>query len=294
MDTNQKLVATLAHSAMFQRYARAFNETTRMPLMLRPVDTWLLPFHGKPRENAFCALIAAKSSACCACLRLQETLSQAALTVPATRTCAYGLCETAVAVKLGAQTIGYLQTGQVLRQPPTKAAFQRAVAQARRSGMDLSGPAARQAWFATPVASQKKLDSVTDLLAIFAEHLAAQGNLLALQTANAEPPIITRAKLFIQEHYREELSLLVVSRSVNTSLFYFCKQFRKASGLSFTEFVTRTRIEKAKNLLLNPHLRVSEIAYEIGFHSLTHFNRAFKKILGQSPSEYRGGQQVKL
>jgi AraC-like DNA-binding protein len=47
------------------------------------------------------------------------------------------------------------------------------------------------------------------------------------------------------------------------------------------------RIEKAKNLLLNPNLRISEIAYEIGFQSLTHFNRVFKKIIGQSPTEYR-------
>jgi AraC-like DNA-binding protein/ligand-binding sensor protein len=287
MDANQKLVATLAHSALFQRFVRAFNETTGLPLTLRPVETWQLPFHGKVRENAFCALIAAKSSTCCACLRLQEQLSRDAMTQPATRTCAYGLCETAVPVKLGAQTIGFLQTGQVFRQSPTNAAFQRAVIQARRLGLDLRSPAARQAWFATPVASLKKLDSVTELLAIFAEHLAAQGNQLAMHTAHAEPPIITRARLFIQEHYREELSLLVVSRSVNTSLFYFCKQFRKATGLSFTEFVTRTRIEKAKNLLLNPNLRVSEIAYDIGFHSLTHFNRAFKKILGQSPTEYR-------
>ena len=287
MDANQKLVGTLAHSAMFQRYAHAFNATTGLPITLRPVETWQLPFHGKPRENAFCALIAAKSSTCCACLQLQEKLSHDATTRPATRTCAYGLCETAVPVKLGMATIGFLQTGQVLRQPPTAAAFQRAVAQARRLGMDLSGPAARKAWFATPVADPKKLDAITDFLAIFAEHLATHGNQLALQTANAEPPIITRAKQFIRDHYREELSLLVVSRSVNTSLFYFCKQFRKATGLSFTEFVTRTRIEKAKNLLLNPNLRVSEIAYDIGFHSLTHFNRAFKKILGQSPSEYR-------
>ena len=41
------------------------------------------------------------------------------------------------------------------------------------------------------------------------------------------------------------------------------------------------------NLLLNPNLRVGEIAYEVGFQSLTHFNRVFKKILGYSPTEYR-------
>jgi AraC-like DNA-binding protein len=47
-------------------------------------------------------------------------------------------------------------------------------------------------------------------------------------------------------------------------------------------------VEKARNLLLNPNLRISEIAYEVGFQSLTHFNRVFKKITGQSPTDYRG------
>jgi len=78
-----------------------------------------------------------------------------------------------------------------------------------------------------------------------------------------------------------------VSRAVNTSTFYFCKLFKKATGLNFTEYLSQLRIEKAKNLLLNPNLRVSEIAYETGFQSLTHFNRVFKRIAGQSPTTYR-------
>ena len=63
--------------------------------------------------------------------------------------------------------------------------------------------------------------------------------------------------------------------------------FKKATGVNFTAYVSRLRIEKAKNLLLNLNLNVSEIAYEVGFQSLTHFNRVFKKIMGQSPTEYR-------
>ena len=61
----------------------------------------------------------------------------------------------------------------------------------------------------------------------------------------------------------------------------------KATGINFTDYLSRVRIEKAKNLLLNPNTRVSEVAYAVGFQSLTHFNRVFKKILGQSPTEYR-------
>jgi YesN/AraC family two-component response regulator len=63
--------------------------------------------------------------------------------------------------------------------------------------------------------------------------------------------------------------------------------FKKATGLTFTDYLGRVRVEKAKNLLLNPHLRVSEIAYTVGFQSLTHFNRIFRKVAGEAPTDFR-------
>jgi AraC-like DNA-binding protein len=272
---------------MFGNYERAYTEATGMPVTLRPVETWQLPLHGKRRENPFCAMLAGKSHACGACLQMQEKLAQNAMGQPATMTCAYGLCETAVPVKLGLQTIGFLQTGQVMDQKPTPASFKRAAGQAAKLGVDIDNPEAREAYFQTPVVSQKKLGAVATLLAIFAEHLSIKSNQIAVQQAHDEPPVITKAKKFIEEHHTEELSLGQVAQAVHTSIFYFCKLFRKVTGTTFTEFVSRTRLEKAKNLLLNPNLRVSEIAYEVGFQSLTHFNRTFKSIVGQSPTEYR-------
>jgi len=288
MNANGQLLETLTHSEMFQTYERAYTETTGMPVTLRPVETWQLPLRGKRRENPFCAMMAEKSRSCAACLQMQEKLAQSAADGPFTMTCAYGLCETAVPVKLGAQTIGFLQTGQVMRQKPTATAFNRAVEKAEELGVDINNAKAKEAYFATPVASQKKLDSVSSLLSIFADHLSMKSNQIAVQTTNAEPPVVTKAKQFIQENYTEDLSLGQVAAVVHTSIFYFCKLFRKVTGTTFTEFVSRTRVEKAKNLLLNPNLRISEIAYEIGFQSLTHFNRVFKNIVGESPTEYRG------
>jgi YesN/AraC family two-component response regulator len=147
--------------------------------------------------------------------------------------------------------------------------------------------ALRKAYFSTKVVPQRRQESVIKLLSIFAQHLSILSNQLVLQQETAEPPIIRRAKEYIQQHQSEELSLGQVSKAVNTSTYYFCKMFKKYAGLNFTDYLARVRIEKARNLLLNPNLRVSEIAYEVGFQSLTHFNRVFKKILGQSPTEYR-------
>ncbi len=125
------------------------------------------------------------------------------------------------------------------------------------------------------------------LLTIFAEHLEIVTNQIVIQRDNAEPPMVTKAKDFIREHHAEDLSLPQVAQVAHASPFHFCKLFKRATGLSFTNFLSRVRIEKSKNLLNNPQLRVSEIAYEVGFQSLTHFNRVFQRILGQSPTEYR-------
>ena len=99
--------------------------------------------------------------------------------------------------------------------------------------------------------------------------------------------MVSRAKAYIAEHQDEELSLRQVAGAVNTSAFYFCKMFKQATGLTFTDYLARVRIEKVKNLLMNPHKRISEAAYEAGFQSLSQFNRVFRKIVGESPTVWR-------
>ena len=167
-------------------------------------------------------------------------------------------------------------------------AIDRTAKQISEGGIDADMAKLRSAYFETRVLAPKQYASSVRLLSIFAEHLSMVSNQVVVQQQTAEPPVITRAKQFIHEHQGEDLSLGQVAKAVNTSTFYFCKMFKKATGVNFTDYLSRVRIEKAKNLLLNPNLRISEIAYEVGFQSLTHFNRVFKKIVGQSPTEYRG------
>jgi AraC-like DNA-binding protein len=287
VKANENLIETLMDSQMYRDYERAYSEATGMPVALRPAETWQLPLHGKRKENPFCALVASKSHACAACLQMQEKLRLNALQQPATMSCSYGLCEVAVPVRLGDETVGFLQTGQVMRQKPTARQFDEIALHLEEQGLNGDVEKLRDSWMQTPVLPQKKLDAITHLLSIFAEHLSMKGNQIALQQNHAEPPIITKAKQYIEEHHTEEISLGQVAGAGHTSTFYFCKMFKRATGINFTEFVSRLRAEKAKNLLLNPNLRISEIAYEVGFQSLTHFNRVFKKIMGQSPTDYR-------
>jgi AraC-like DNA-binding protein len=286
-DQEKGLVQALASSKIFQEYERAFTEATGLPVALRPVETWQLPLHGKRHEAPWCALMAGKSRSCANCLQAQEQLAQQASREPQTIVCGAGLCETMVPIRLGERLVGYLQTGQVFPKAPTEKQFERTTKLMAERGVEIDREEMRKAYFETRSMPAKQHESVIKLLAIFAQHLAILSNQIVVRQENAEPPVITKAKKYIEEHQSEDISLGDVAKAVNTSSFYFCKIFRKLTGINFTDYLSRLRIERAKNLLLNPNLRISEIAYEIGFQSLTHFNRVFKRVVGQAPTEFR-------
>jgi len=287
MQNENSLVEALCRSKIYQDYERAFNETTGLPVALRPVESWQLPHHNHRGENPFCAMMAAKSRACAACLQTQQKLGETARMEAASETCQVGLCDTAVPVRLGDKLVAFLHTGQIFRKKPTAAQFDRVSKLVIEWGIQVYIEKLRTAYFNTQVLSAKEHEAMVKLLQIFAQHLSMVSNQIVVQEQNAEPPVITRAKEFIKQHQTEDISLGQVAKAVNTSTFYFCKMFKKITGINFTDYVSRLRIENSKNLLLNPNLRISEIAYEVGFQSLTHFNRVFKKTIGQSPTEYR-------
>jgi AraC-like DNA-binding protein len=284
---NRALVDALVNSKTYRDYERAFSDMTGLPIALQPVETWQLPHHGKRNENELCALLSKKSRACAACLQVQEHLCQKAASEASSVVCPVGLCDTAVPVRMSDRLIGFLQIGQVFRKKPTNEQFKKVEHLCDKWGLEVGRDTLRKAYFSGKVISQKEHDSAVKLLSIFAQHLAMLSNQVFIQQKNSEPPVITKARNFIHEHQTEELSLGQVAKAVNMSSYYFCKTFKKVVGINFTDYVARVRIEKSKNLLLNPNLRVSEIAFEVGFQSLTHFNRVFKKVLGQSPTEYR-------
>jgi len=285
-DRNE-LIEALRQSQVYQEYEHAFSETTGLPVSFRSVESWQLPHHGKRHENRLCAMMAGKSRSCAACLRVQQQLSEGAQDQPQTVTCQLGLVDTAVPVRLGQKLVGFLQTGQIFRKPPTECQFAKTAKVIADWGLEVDAGRLRQAYFSTKVLSVKQYEAMIKLLTIFARHISMVSNQIVVRRDNSEPPAITRAKRFIEENQCEKLSLSQVAKAVNTSSFYFCKMFKKATGLNFTDYVSRVRTEKAKNLLLNPNLRVSEIAFEVGFQSLTHFNRVFKRVVGQSPTNYR-------
>ncbi len=103
----------------------------------------------------------------------------------------------------------------------------------------------------------------------------------------AEPVEIWRARKLIEEHSSEELPLTKVAQAVNISGNYLSEKFKNVTRVNFVEYVAHVRFEKACDLLEVVDLRISEIAFAVGFQSLSQFNRVFKKLSDKPPTEYR-------
>jgi AraC-like DNA-binding protein len=106
----------------------------------------------------------------------------------------------------------------------------------------------------------------------------------------AEPVAIWKARKFIEEHSDEELSLRKVAKAVNINSNHLSEKFKQVTGVNFVDYVARARFEKACKLLRDANCRTSEIAFAVGFQSLSQFNRVFKKLAGKSPTQYRAAK----
>ncbi|MDD5200439.1 MAG: helix-turn-helix domain-containing protein [Terrimicrobiaceae bacterium] len=284
---NSQLVDALVESRIFREYANAWQATTGMPLQFLRADAWNHPVHSSQKRAPLCALLAGCSGTCSVCLQSRARLLRNAAESPCIRTCGFGLCETAVPVRLGRETIGFLLTGQVLREAPTVRDFEELRAVVDRTGTLIDAGSLRAAYFRTPVVGPNVQRAALRMLAIFAQHLASLANQIAIGLTHTEPRVLQRTKAYINEHLDEEVSLAELARRVGTSRFYICKLFKRSMGITFTEYRARCRIERAKSLLLEPNRRVSEVAYDAGFQSLTHFNRIFRRFVGTSPTDFR-------
>src|SRR5580704_10830058 len=103
----------------------------------------------------------------------------------------------------------------------------------------------------------------------------------------AEPVEIWKARKFIHDHSDEKLSLKELAKSVNVSANHLSEKFKQVTGVNFVDYVAHHRIEKARVLLQDRHRRISEIAFAVGFQSLSQFNRTFKRLTRQSPTQFR-------
>jgi AraC-like DNA-binding protein len=136
------------------------------------------------------------------------------------------------------------------------------------------------------------LDQLLQLLNIF-QLLANSDEQAILNSDLTSKNFILKDKIrmgaiyeYIDAHYHSKPDVNIAARKVNLTTPAFCRYFKRQTNMTFTEFVNQYRIERAKNLLMQNH-NVNETCYAVGFESISYFNKLFKEIVGENPSNFR-------
>ncbi|MEY2606753.1 MAG: hypothetical protein QOH31_4575 [Verrucomicrobiota bacterium] len=249
MMQEAELIEQLSRLRVYRDFEQAFSQVTELSVRLKTLGMWNLACAFLNQEGRFTSI-------------------------------------TIVPVWLGENIIGVLQTGRAALEEPMSA-------QLTERKKPYANPVAvknssRRSNGHVPVFSRPRYEAMVHLLQIFAEQLSFYASQIVIRLDEREPYRVRVARTFISNHRADNIDLADVARATHVSTFYLCKIFKKATGLTFVEYRNRLRIESAKKLLLNPNLTVSEVAYSVGFQSLTQFNRLFRRVVGMAPTGYRG------
>lgn len=105
--------------------------------------------------------------------------------------------------------------------------------------------------------------------------------------ASKNDETITIALQYIRGHFQDTLSLEKVASIVYLNPIYFSQLFKQKTGIGYKDYVTQLRMERAKELLANRGLRVTDVARLVGYDDLRHFTQVFRKNYHCTPTEYR-------
>jgi AraC-like DNA-binding protein len=247
-----RFIETLGECDLFRAYQQAFHTLTGLPLGLRAQG-----------DEEF----------------IEEVVTSRSVS---------GVVRSLVPVRLGKTPLAVLVTGGVRLEAAcaeTFAPLAAALLDEDRSAAEIRG--AQVEFHQVPVMSPQRYQAALSVLASFAAQLGESAHRQLFARTTHEPQAVRQAKIFIHAHLAESMTLEAVAAAVHVSPFHFCKIFKRATGLTFTDFVNRARVEKARRMLMRPDARITEVAYEVGFQSLSHFNRSFRRIANESPTQYR-------
>lgn len=208
--------------------------------------------------------------------------------------CPSGLVKILVPVLARGCHVGSLLAGPFTLQALDGKKLTELVERLNKWGLGDRVPQLRTSWRFSPQLSSEKCRAASTLLQMFARYLAEYAEQAAATPPQPSSPLLQKIEAYLAEAQDRHVSLKDVAARVNLSPCHFCSVFKKQTGLTFTEYRTRQRLERARELLLNGERRISDVAFEAGFESIPYFNRAFRRQFGCSPSAFRVQERIEI
>jgi AraC-like DNA-binding protein len=281
-----KVVARLLESELFQSYRKTFQASTDLPLELHPVsEKEMAACRGSVNQNRFCHLLNRGHSGCRECLMAQKYFTLEGKREAQSIACFAGLQETAIPIMVGSVMVAQLKTGQIFHEAPAPGSFAKVTGSI--DGVEASRAELEKAYMATPVVEKQRYQAMVTLLAAFSLQLTKLANQIGAEQETEEEDVIDLVKDYIEENLIDPIHLGEVAKKFKISPFHFCRKFKEATGMTMTNYISEQRVNLAKEALLNTDGRITDIAFNSGFQSLSQFNRNFHKITGMCPTQFR-------
>lgn len=118
-----------------------------------------------------------------------------------------------------------------------------------------------------------------------------QGLCAAVREQGHYSKVVLHAAYYIRCHYADDISLPDVARYANVTATYLSSHFKENTGMALRDYITATRLERARSLLAHGEQKVAEVAQAVGFYDVKYFTRTFKRLTGRSPAEYRAAMR---
>lgn len=283
----------LIESETVRRQQAAFTGATEVPVALVPAGVG--GAGGGRAVGAFCVEGCMGGRSGELCRRILAGAERRAMqnSEPVRFRCPAGLLKIIVPVFLGGAHVGNLLAGPFSEQPLGRETLHRLEGRLRQWGLEAHLAGLRASWRYSPLLSSERARSAATLLEMFAHYLSERGSELLTHAPEKSAPLLRKIEAYLAENRNGSISTKEIARRLRLSPCYFCKLFKKQTGWTFSAYRQRERVEKAKQLLLDPSRRVSEVAFEAGFGSIPYFNRVFRRLVGCSPSQYRARQDKK-
>ncbi len=289
--SRNSLIGRLRNSELFQSYREIFLNSTGLPLEVKSVrnqqpDNEYVYIGG----SRLCQILNSSGMLCPQCAEAHSSLCSNENKGVRSIRCFAGFSETVVPVFQGQQVVAQLMTGHVTHEKLSTEHFLR-LKEILGAGKDKEVELER-AYFETALIGLDQYQAMTTLLAAFALQLGDLAGQIVLELRHEKSDCIAWAKDYVDEKIYEPIYLDEVASEVHMSRYYLCRKFKEATGRTLTEYVTDRRVKIAENMLEKTSMRVADIAFEVGFQSLSQFNRCFHRITGLTPTQYRGSVRI--
>lgn len=104
--------------------------------------------------------------------------------------------------------------------------------------------------------------------------------------------IVEWIEQYIKTHYHQNISMQDAAYALHYSESHFCKIFKQLFGQNFTSYLTAYRMDRAKEMLQSPNVTIKDVGMRVGYADQNYFTKTFRRVTGQSPSEYKANNQI--